>query len=80
MKYVLLVCAGLLKASVALMLQLDWASDAASLQPGEVKSAIFPALLTWAHLVGRAAQAGSLPLSEAIALLHSITQASPHTR
>lgn len=67
--------AALLKGCVALALQFDWSNDAGSLSHAELAHAIFPALLTLAHRIGKAAQLNCLPVNESVSLLLSIMQA-----
>ena len=66
--------AGLLKGSVAMVLQFDWSKDAGSLTHSDLESAVFPLLLTLAHRIGKAAQQDRMPVNEAVTFIHSIIQ------
>ena len=67
----------LLKGSVALLLQFKWSKDAGALPVSEMKTAVLPLLLSLAHRIGGAAQQDTLPVDEAVTLIHSIIQVSP---
>ena len=69
--------AALLKGSVALLLQFKWSEEAGHLPASEMKTAVLPMLLCLAHRIGCAAQQDTLPVSEAVTLIHSIIQVSP---
>jgi len=66
--------AGLLKGSVAMVLQFDWGKDAGSLTLSDLESAVFPLLLTLAHRIGKAAQQDKMPVNEAVTFIHTIIQ------
>ena len=67
----------LLKGSVALSLQFKWSEDADNLPASQMKTAVLPLLLSLAHQIGVAAQQDTLPVNEAVTLIHSIIQVTP---
>ena len=67
----------LLKGSVALLLQFKWREHASNLPAPQMKTAVLPQLLSLIHWIGSAAQQDTLPVNEAVTLIHSIIQVSP---
>ena len=62
---------------MALLLQFMWSKNASNLPASELKTVVLPLLLSLAHGIGNAVQQDTLPVSEAVPLIHSIIQVSP---
>ena len=57
---------------MALLLQFKWSEDAGNLPASQMKTAVLPLLLSLAHQIGGAARQDTLPVNEAVTLIHSV--------